>query len=189
MVKPSGSSLEQELDIELTDTDEHARLMAELIVLALRCDLTRSITFMLGNSASSRSYPQLGISATHHDLSHHAGNLAKIEDLLKVEAWEMEQLAYLLQRLRETPEGEASLLDSCIVLMSSELSDGSNHSHEQLPVLIAGSGGGVIGTGRHVIHEPGTRYGDLLLGILHALGVPAERVGQGGVEPLASLFE
>ncbi len=180
--------LELELDVDFADAGEHARVMAELMILAMRCDLTRSLTFMLGNSASTRSYPQLGITSTHHDLSHHAGDVEKIKDLLRIEAWEVEQLAYLLHRLRETPDGEGNLLDNCLVLMSSELSDGSSHSHDDLPVLVAGSCGGAISPGRHVMHDPGTAYGDLLLAIVQALGVSVDRVGQGGHDPLPSLF-
>lgn len=184
----SSGGVELQLDVAPDDTDEHARVMAELMVLALRCDLTRAITFMLGNSASTRSYPQLGIGSTHHDLSHHAGDADKIKDLLRIEAWQVQQLAYLLARLRETSEGDGSLLDSCVVLFGSELSDGSQHSHQNLPVLLAGAAGGAIATGRHVAHAPGTRYGDMLLALVQALGVAVDQVGQGGLAPLPSLF-
>lgn len=180
----SSEGLEFELEGATEHVDEHARVMTEIMVLALRCDLTRSLSFMLGNSASTRSYPELGISSTHHDLSHHAGNADKIKSLIQIEAWEVEQFAYLLQRLRETPEGEGSLLDHCLVLMSSELSDGSSHGHHDLPVLLAGGGGGTVTPGRHIAHEPGSRYGDLLLTIAQALGVPVDQVGQGGLHPL-----
>jgi hypothetical protein len=183
----SAEGLEFELDVSFADADEHARVMAEIMVMALRCDLTRSITFMLGNSASTRSYPQLGIGSTHHDLSHHAGDVDKIKGLLAIEAWEIEQFAYLIQRLRETPEGEGSLLDHCLVLLSSELSDASNHSHKDLPVLIAGSCGGAVGVGRHVAHEAGTAYGGLLLAIAQTLEVPIEELGEAR-SPLASLW-
>lgn len=183
----STGGLELELDVSFADATEHARVMAEIMVLALRCDLTRSLTFMLGNSASTRSYPQLGITSTHHDLSHHAGDIAKIKGLLAIEAWEVEQFAYLVQRLRDTPEGEASLLDHCLVLMSSELSDANVHSHTDLPVLLAGSGGGTVELGRHVAHESGTAYGGLLLAIVQALEVPIDRIGEID-SPLASLL-
>ena len=188
----SSEGLEFELDqfelaMAANDPSEHARVMAEIMVLALRCDLTRSLSFMLGNSASTRSYPELGVTSTHHDLSHHAGDPDKIEGLLRIEAWEMEQVAYLIQRLRDTPEGQGSLLDHCAVLVSSELSDGSGHGQHDLPVLLAGGCGGRIDLGRHVAHAPGTAYGDLLLGLVQALDVPVEQVGQGGRAPLASL--
>nr|WP_255216540.1 DUF1552 domain-containing protein [Pseudenhygromyxa sp. WMMC2535] len=174
-------------DLEQGDTDEHARLMAEVMVLALRCDLTRSLSFMLGNSASTRAYPQLGIANAHHDLSHHGGDVDKLQELVVIEAWQMAQLAYLLQRLRETPEGEGNLLDHSLVLMSSELSNGSNHSHVALPVLLAGSGGGVVSPGRHLVYPEGTEYGGLLLAIVQALGVDVDQVGRGGVTALAGL--
>ncbi|MCA9701662.1 MAG: DUF1552 domain-containing protein, partial [Myxococcales bacterium] len=156
---------------------------------ALRCDLTRSLSFMLGNSASTRAYPQLGVTRSHHDLSHHAGAGDKIADLLKIEAWEIEQLAYLLQRLAETPDGdgEHSLLDNSLVLFSSELSDGSSHSHTQLPVLLAGGCGGAVETGRHVVHEAGTAYGDMLAAVAEALDLGPEAVGSGEFSPLPSL--
>lgn len=176
-----------DLPVESTTITARAQLMADLMVLALRCDLTRSITFMLGNSASTRSYPELGITAAHHDLSHHQGDPDKLHALLAIERWEVEQFAYFVERLRDTPDGEGCLLDSCIALMSSELSDSNSHTHTQLPVLLAGSGGGTVVPGRHVVHPPGTAYGDLLLAIVHALGVPAEQIGAGGFEPLTTL--
>jgi len=171
---------------EPVDVLEHLSLMNELIVLALRCDATRAITFMLGNSASNRSFPFLGIEAGHHDLSHHAGNAASREALRVVSTWEVEQFAALLQRLRDVPEGEGTLLDHCLVLLSSELSDGNTHTHDDLPVILAGRAGGALETGRH-LRADGRPWAELLVSVLAALDVPVERFGDDGEGPLPGL--
>lgn len=163
------------LDHDPPTATEHAELMAELTVLALRCDLTRAVSFMLGNSASNRSYPELGIVDAHHDLSHHQNDSDDIDDLRAIEAWEVDQLAYLATRLRETPAGaEGNLLDHTLILMSSELSNGNSHTHVDLPVVLAGSGGGAFVTGQHLAMDPGTQYGRLLRTIGTGLGLGAE---------------
>ncbi len=179
------AALREVLVHEPVDALEHLSLMNELIVLALRCDATRAITFMLGNSASNRSFPFLGIGQGHHDLSHHAGNPEDREALERVSTWEVEQFAALLRRLRETPAGEGTLLDHCLVLFSSELADGNMHTHDDLPALVAGRAGGALETGRHVRAE-GRPWGELLVSCMELLDVPVEQVGD-GMEALAGL--
>ncbi|MEX1364351.1 MAG: DUF1552 domain-containing protein [Nannocystaceae bacterium] len=180
------AELDDRLVHEPVDMLEHLSLMHELMVLALRCDATRAITFMLGNSASNRSFEWLGIAEGHHDLSHHAGDPAAREALQRVSTWEVEQFADLLRRLAEVPAGEGTLLDHCVVLLSSELADGNMHTHDDLPTVVAGRAGGALTTGRHVRAE-GRPWGELLHSVLTALDVPVEQVGEDGHAPLAGL--
>lgn len=161
--------------------------MTELMILAFRCDATRVISFMLGNSASNRAHPFLGIDDGHHDLSHNLGEPALIERLLAVEAWEIEQFAALLAGLQAIPEGDGTLLDQSLVLLSSEIADGNTHTHDDLPVLLAGSAGGAIVPGLHLVYETGTPYARLLVSILQALGVDEARFGDDGDGPLDGL--
>ncbi len=182
----AAGGLEAALVHEPADVLEHLALMNELMVLALRCDATRAITFMLGNSASNRSFGFLGVAEGHHDLSHHAGDPDRRAALGQVAAWEVEQFAQLLLRLQQVPAEEGTLLDHCLVLFSSELSDGNSHRHDDLPVVLAGRAGGALETGRH-LREEGRPWSELLVSILHALDVPVDRFGDDGEGPLPDL--
>ncbi|MCA9695685.1 MAG: DUF1552 domain-containing protein [Nannocystaceae bacterium] len=161
--------------------------MTDLMVLALRCDATRVITFMLGNSASRRSYPFIGVSSAHHDLSHHAGDFEKVKALQAIEAWEVARFADLLARMRAVPEGDGTLLDHSLVLLGSELSNGNSHTHDDLPVLVAGRASGAIEPGRHLVFPDGAPYGGLLASILEALEVPTTELSARGHAPLVGL--
>lgn len=168
------------------DFRTRVQLMTELMVLAFQCDLTRVITFMLGNATSGRVYDFLGIDRGHHDISHHMNDPASFELLTRIDTWEVEQLAGLLGRLAAVtgPEGE-SLLDDSIVFFSSEIEDGNSHSHSNLPVLLAGGGGGTIDSGRHLRFSQGTPIANLFLAIGGRMGLELDRFGDDGVAPLA----
>jgi hypothetical protein len=161
------------------------RTMSDLTVLALQCDLTRVVTFMLENGGSYRSFDFLGVTGGHHELSHHQEDPAKIESLAVIDTWEVGELAYLLDRMRATVDSEGNaLLDHSLVLFSSEISDGDWHNHDDLPVLVGGSGGGAIETGRHLTLPDDTPIADLYLTLLDAAGVPATSFGIDGTSPL-----
>ncbi len=169
------------------DFVELVAAMTDIMVLAFRCDATRVISWMLGNSASQQAYPFLGVSDAHHDLSHHAGDPAKLAALQTIEAWEVAQFAALLTKLRNVPEGEGTLLDNCLVLLSSEISDSNSHSHKNLPVVLAGRAGGALETGRHLVYPQGTAYGDLLVSVLDAVGGPSGELRDRGYAALGGL--
>lgn len=171
---------------EPPDALEHSSLMNALMVLALRCDTTRAITFMLGNSASNRTFPFLGISEGHHDLSHHVGNPTKVAELTQVSTWAVEQFADLLTRLSQVPATEGTLLDHCLVMLGSELSDGNAHRHDNLPVVLAGRAGGALQAGRHLIAQD-RPWAELLVSMLQALDVPVDQFGDDGHGPLPGL--
>lgn len=158
---------------------ERAALMNELLALSIQCDHTRFATYMLANAATGRVYDFLGVSGQHHETSHHQGDPLKQADLTTIATWEVAQYADLLTRLEGTAEGDGTVLDNCLVLFSSEVEDGNTHSHKNLPVLVAGGGGGAITPGQHRIWTPDseTPIANLFLTMLHAAGVPEESFG------------
>ncbi len=160
-----------------SDYKDHLRLMADLMVLAFQGDLTRVSTFMFANEGSNRSYPFLDISEGHHELSHHGGNLEKQEKIAKINRFHMEQFAYLLERLKGVKEGDATLLDNCMIVYGSGISDGNRHNHHNLPIILAGRGGGAFKTGRHVAYPERTPLNNLYLSMLDRVGTPIEHLG------------
>jgi Protein of unknown function (DUF1552) len=159
------------------DYQEHLRLMADLLVLAFQCDLTRIVTFVLANDGSNRSYRTVGVSDGHHDLSHHGGDTAKQEKIQKINQFHTAQLAYLLQKLKAIPEGTGSLLDHSMILYGSGISDGNAHSHDDLPILLAGKAKGTITTGRHVRVPKETPLTNLYVSMLDRIGAKVDGFG------------
>jgi hypothetical protein len=175
-----------------SDVVEKVRIMNDLMVLALQCDATRVITFMLGNAGSNRSYPFLGASGGHHDYSHHQGSAANHTALQAIDTWEVEQLSYLLQRMNEVPEGTGTLLQHSQVFFSSEIEDGDAHRHRNLPVILAGGCHGAYSTGRHIDYEPnksanGPPIANLFLTMMAAMGVNQTSFGDNSTGPLGQL--
>ncbi|AMV39407.1 DUF1552 domain-containing protein [Planctomyces sp. SH-PL62] len=168
------------------DYAEHVRLMFDLIVLAFQTDSTRICTFMYANEGSSRPYPFLEIPEGHHDLSHHGNDPKKHEKIRKINRFHIEEFARMLQRLKETREGDRSILDNSMIVYGSGISDGDRHNHDDLPVLMVGKGGGTIETGRHVVY-PSQPLNNLYLSMLDRMDVPCERLGDstGRLERLA----
>jgi hypothetical protein len=157
--------------------ETHARLLADLVALAFQADLTRVATFVLGNDGSNRSYREVGVPEGHHDVSHHGNDPARYEKLRRVNRLHVGQLAYLMGRLKAVPQGAATLLDHCLIVYGSGISDGDRHNHEDLPILLAGGGGGAHKGGRHVRYPDGAPLCNLYLALLDTVGVPAARFG------------
>ena len=157
--------------------DDHAKLMFDLQVLAFQSDLTRVITFMMSREASPRPYPEIGIPDACHALSHHGKAPDKMEKYAKINTFHVTLLAYFLDRLRSTPDGDGSLLDHAIVLYGSGISDGNEHLHTDLPILLAGGGGGQIKGGRHLRSTKDTPLANLQLTLLDKLGLPMDQIG------------
>jgi hypothetical protein len=156
---------------------EHAKLMFDLQVLAFQTDTTRISTFMMSREVSPRTYPELGISDPHHGLSHHGGNPEKIALLTKVNTFHVQLFSHFLERLHATPDGDGTLLDHSTILYGCCISDGNQHLHTNLPILLAGGGAGTLQGGRHVRVAERTPLTNLELTLLDKLGVPAEQLG------------
>jgi hypothetical protein len=159
------------------DYAEHIRLMNDIMVLAFQTDTTRVASFMFANAGSNRSYRQIDIPDGHHSLSHHGNDPKKLSKISQINRFHVAQLAYLLERLKSIPEGEGTLLDHSMICYGSALSDGNRHNNENLPVLLAGRGGGTIDPGRHVRFEQETPMCNLFLSMLDRVGAPAEFIG------------
>jgi hypothetical protein len=159
------------------DYQEHIRLMADMIVLAFQADLTRIVTFVLAYDGSNRSYNFIGVPEGHHDLSHHGGSKDKQKKIRLINHFHVSQLAYLLGKLRAVKEGDHTLLDSCMIVYGSGISDGNAHNHENLPVLLAGRGNGTLKTGRHILYPKETPLMNLYLSMLDRMGSPTDSFG------------
>jgi len=164
--------------------EEHVRIMIDLQVLALQSDMTRVSTFMLGRELSNRAYTEIGVPDAHHSLSHHGGDEVKIEKLVKINQYHMAQFGYLLDRLSATTDGERSLLDSTLVMGGASLGEPNDHDNMNLPALVAG--GGLRGN-RHIIEPKHTPMANLMLSLMHEMGVPAESFGD-STGPLSALY-
>lgn len=160
------------------DITEKTRLMMDVNALALWSDATRITTFMFGNSVSNRNFSFLdGVSGNHHTISHHRDNPRLIEMYGKINYWHAQQFAYFLERLQSMKEGDKSLLDQSMVLFGSSLRDGNRHRARNLPILVAGKGGGALKTGQNLQFEKSTPLANLYATMLQALDVPTERFG------------
>ena len=170
--------------------DEHARLMFDMQILALQTDTTRVITFQIGREQSGATYPQIGVSDSHHPISHHGGDPNKIANVQKINTYHASLFGYFLEKLESTPDGEGTLLDHSIILYGSAISEGHRHDIRNLPILLAGGGSGHIKGGHHIKYlEDTQRLTNLQLTLLNMLGVPTETFGDSTGEQLQELSE
>jgi hypothetical protein len=159
------------------DYEQHIRLMYDLLALSFQTDTTRVSTFIMAHDGSNRSYKFIDVPEGHHDLSHHGGNEEKKQKIAKINRFHMTQFAYFLGKLKTIQEGEGTLLDNCMIVYGSGIGDGNRHNHDDLPVLLAGKGGGSLTPGRHVVHPRNTPMANLYLSMLERVGAPVERLG------------
>ena len=144
--------------------------MIDVMVLAMQCDVTRVITYMRGNGGSGRGGFAPGVSEGHHDLSHHEDNGYKLDPYAKVNAWDVQQFAYLVQRLAETDDGNGKLIDHVLAFYSSEIGDGNAHNHDRLPVLLAGHANGKVPGGRYIVAQDRTPIANLFATMTNMVG-------------------
>src|SRR5579871_4352595 len=157
--------------------DAHVRLLYDLQLLAYQADLTRVITFMYGREQTGRPYPQIGVPEPHHPLTHHQGMPDKMEKCCKIQRYHIKLFTDYLEKLRNTPDGDGSLLDHVILLFGSGISNSDRHTHGPLPTFLAGGGAGTLKGGRHLVYPEHTPLTNLQLTLLNKLGVPAEKLG------------
>jgi hypothetical protein len=160
-----------------TDYAEHAKLMMDLLALSYQTDLTRISTFMLAKEVSGRAYPEIGVADSHHPVSHHQNEPAKLERLHKINQYHFNQFAYLIDKLAKTPEGDGTILDHSVFMYGTGISDSNTHFHDDLPIaLVGGKAAGITG-GRYIRYPQGTPLANLHLTLLDKLGVPMEKFG------------
>lgn len=150
---------------------DHARLMFDLQVLALQGDVTRVITFQLARETSNRTYPEIGVPDPHHPLSHHGNDPDKIARMAKINQFHVSLFAEFLQKLKDTSEGDGSLLDHSLYLYGSGIGNPNIHDHTNLPILVAGGAAGGMKGNRHIRYEKPTPLANLHLTLLDKVGV------------------
>ncbi len=159
------------------DYGRHVQLMGDLMTLAFQTDQTRICSFMFANAGSGKTYPMLAIKEGHHYLSHHQNDQEKIAKIAKINLYHTQLLAYILQRLDNTPEGEGTLLDNTLLVYGSGIGDGNRHNHDDLPILVAGNTQGAFSTGRHIRYKKETPLMNLYLTMLQQAGVKVDALG------------
>ena len=157
--------------------DEHFKIMYDLQVLAFRAEITRVATLMYARDTSGAVYPQSGIRDGFHVASHHSNNRANMDKFALINKYHVEMLAYFLDKLKSTPDGDGNLLDHSMVLYGSSMSNGNQHDHDPLPVVLAGGASGQLNGGRHMTYAPHTPMSNLLLTMLDKLGIQSDKHG------------
>ncbi|HEX6986910.1 MAG TPA: DUF1552 domain-containing protein, partial [Planctomycetaceae bacterium] len=153
---------------------DHARLMFDLQVLALRGDVTRVVTFQLARETSNRTYPEIGVSDPHHPLTHHGNDPEKIAKVARINRFHVSLFAEFLEKLKATPEGDGSLLDHSLYLYGSGMGNPNVHDHTNLPILVAGGAAGRMRGGRHIRYDKPTPLANLHVTLLDKVGVRLE---------------
>jgi hypothetical protein len=154
------------------DYVQYTKLMIDMQVVAWQTDMTRVASFMLGRDGSNRAYREIGISDGHHSISHHQGDPEKVDKLIKIDELHVGMFAYLLEKLKATPDGDGSLLDHALVLFGSSISESNIHTHDDLPIVLAGRANGRLAGNRHLVYPKETPLNNLFLNMFDLAGLP-----------------
>ncbi len=160
--------------------DDHFKLMFDLMALAFQADVTRIITFSMDREASMRTYNNLSIQEAFHPLSHHGNDPAKQDRLAVIQTYHTKMFAHFVDRLANTKDGDATLLDNSMVLFGSNMSDSNRHNNDPLPSAVLGRAHGRIKGGQHLKYPQDTKFADLLLTLLERTQIPVEKIGDSG---------
>jgi Protein of unknown function (DUF1552) len=187
-VQKAGQQLSDDLPVPAAptgvprDVEEHIKLMYDLQVLAWQAEITRVSTFLMCKELSGSTYPKSGVRDAFHTLSHHSNVKENIERFAVLNTYHVGLFGYFLEKLRATPDGDGTLLDHSLVLYGSGMSDGNQHNHTDLPVVLAGGASGRLRGGRHLRHPKNTPMANLLVAMLDTLGIPTEKFGDSNGE-------
>ncbi len=165
---------------------EYAELMFDLQVLTFQADITRVTSFMMARENINRSYNEIGLPEAHHSMSHHGNNPEKMQDFSKLNTYHVDTLAYYLDKLQSTPDGDGTLLDSTVVLYGSGMSDGNTHNNYSVPVVVVGGRENGLEGNRHLVYPKGTPLANLSLSLLDKFGLHVDTFGD-STGPLALL--
>jgi hypothetical protein len=157
--------------------EQHARLMFDLQLLAYQGDVTRVVTFMMGREFSGRTYPEIGVPDAHHPISHHQRDPARMEKCAKINHYHVSLFSEFVDKMRQTPDGDGTLLDHVAIMYGAGMSEGNGHVPENLPILLVGGARGQLAGGRHIKYAKGTPLANFHLSLLDRLGVPVENIG------------
>ncbi len=177
--KESAQSLDlPDRPIGIPDSfEKHTKLMFDLQIMAFRADLTRVFSLIMARELSGRTYPMIGIPGQHHLISHHRYDKELMSQKARIDTYHVQMLAYLLEQMAATPDGDGSLLDHSLIMYGSGMGNGNLHRHSDMPVLLAGKLGGKFKTGYHLDYKMDTPMANLLVAILDKAGVPIEKMG------------
>jgi Protein of unknown function (DUF1552) len=156
--------------------EDHVKLIFDLMVLAYQSDLTRVITLMMGHEQSGMTYPQIGVPDAHHPISHHQHEPEKVAKTARINAYHVKMFAYLLEKLRDTPDGDGSLLDHMTMIYGAGIADSNSHAPVNIPFLLAGGGAGNLKGGR-LTNLKGVPLANLHLTLMDQFGVQWDRIG------------
>ena len=182
-VQKAGQQLSDDLDVPSAptgvpkDVEAHIKLMIDLQVLAWQAEITRVSTMLLAKELSNALYPNSGIRDAFHILSHHSNIQESIDRFTVLNRYHVTLLAYFLEKLRTTQDGDGTLLDHSMVLYGSAISDGNQHNHTDLPIILAGGASGRLKGGRHLKNPRNTPMANLLIAMLDKLDIPMEKFG------------
>ena len=151
--------------------------MYDLMVLAFQSDSTRVSTFLLAHDGSNRNFRDIGVGEGHHQISHHQRNPQKLAKIAKIDKFYTEQAAYFFEKMASVKEGEGTLLDNSMIVYGGGIKDGDRHDHVNLPILLAGKGGGTLKPGRHLRLKQNKPMANLYLSMLDRMGCTEERFG------------
>jgi hypothetical protein len=158
--------------------EEHVNIMFELQSLALQSYMTRVVSFMMARELSTLSYPQIGVADGHHPVSHNNGVPEQVAKKAKVDGYHLTLFANFLQKLKSTPDGDGSLLDHSLFLYGSGMSNGNQHIHTDLPIVVVGGAAGRVKGDRHIRVKDTTPLSNLMLTFLDVAGISTEKYGE-----------
>src|SRR5215204_955326 len=159
------------------DFEEHVRLMYDLMLLAYQANITRVVTFMVSREVSNRTYPQVGVADGHHAISHHQNRAEKMEKNVRIQTFNLGMFAAFVEKLKNTPDGDGSMLDNMVLLYGSNMSNSNAHDHFPLPNLVLGGANGRMKGGRHLRYTDHTPMTNLLMSMLEKSGVRRDTLG------------
>jgi hypothetical protein len=159
------------------DFGDYYRLMTDMMLIAFRADITRISTMMVGREGSTRAYPEIGIPDGHHPLTHHRGNADMLDKVTKINVYHAELFAGFIDRLRATEDGDSNLLDQSLIVYGAGIADGNDHTHDQLPTVLVGRGGGTVRPGRHIVYQRETPITNLFTSMIETVGVSPDYIG------------
>jgi uncharacterized protein DUF1552 len=160
-----------------TTFEEHVGVLFELLAVAFEADLTRVFTFMMNREASQVVFPSIGVNEPWHHISHHGNEAEKLASLVKINTWHISLFGKFLQRLKDTPDGDGSLLDQSLMLWGSGMSDSNSHSAIDVPLLLAGGASGRLKGNRHLAAPKGTPLANAMLDVAQSFGAETDRLG------------
>jgi Protein of unknown function (DUF1552) len=157
--------------------EEHSKLMFDLMAVSYQSDVTRIVSFMMAREVSYRTFPMIGVNDPFHATSHHQNDPDKLEKLTKINTYHVGLMAYFLEKLRATPDGDGNLLDHSLILYGSCMSNSNLHNHSPLPILVAGGANGQMKGGKHIKYPNDTPAANLLLSILDKADINMDAIG------------